>query len=162
MCLSQFCTLKKNRNRLHEYSKIRQFDTYLPNSFPYKKPRTLDSNLLKEGVKSQPWTLSLYVESTQGRDLEPFLGENGVKVKKKFEIKIPSVFTSTTWMKFESWSLNKIRALALRQYGLWSFQTGGTKLERFLPKNQHHTQKKLLNFGNWISGDLRSFQKSEF
>ena len=22
------------------------------------------------------------------------------------------------------------------QYGLWSFQTGGTKLERFLPKNQ--------------------------
>ena len=25
----------------------------------------------------------------------------------------------------------------LWQYGLWSFQTGGTKLERFLPKNQH-------------------------
>ena len=23
------------------------------------------------------------------------------------------------------------------QYGLWSFQTGDTKLERFLPKNQH-------------------------
>ena len=33
------------------------------------------------------------------------------------------------------------------QYGLWSFQTGGTKLERFLPKNQH-TQRKLLNFEN--------------
>ena len=30
------------------------------------------------------------------------------------------------------------------QYGLWSFQMGGTKLERFLPKNQH-TQRKLLN-----------------
>ena len=28
------------------------------------------------------------------------------------------------------------------QYGLWSFQTGGVKLERFLPKNQH-TQRKL-------------------
>ena len=27
------------------------------------------------------------------------------------------------------------------QYGLWSFQTGDTKLERFLPKNQH-TQRK--------------------
>ena len=26
--LSQFCTLKKIRNRLREYSKIRQFDTY--------------------------------------------------------------------------------------------------------------------------------------
>jgi hypothetical protein len=44
---------------------------------------------------------------------------------------------------------------------LWSFQTGGTKLERFLPKNQH-TQRKLFNFENWISGGLRSFQKSEF
>ena len=32
---------------------------------------------------------------------------------------------------------------------------------RFLPKNQH-SQKKLLNFENWISGGLRSFQKSEF
>ena len=30
---------------------------------------------------------------------------------------------------------------SLWQYGLWSFQTGGTKLERFLPKNQH-TQRK--------------------
>ena len=49
----------------------------------------------------------------------------------------------------------------LWQYGLWSFQTGGTKLERFLPKNQH-TQSKLLNFENWISGGLRSFQKSVF
>ena len=47
------------------------------------------------------------------------------------------------------------------QYGLWSFQTGGTKLESFWPKNQH-PQRKLLNFDNWISGGLRSFQKSEF
>ena len=46
------------------------------------------------------------------------------------------------------------------QYGLWSFQTGGTKLERFFPKNQH-TQRKLLNFENWIIGGFRSFQKTE-
>ena len=32
-------------------------------------------------------------------------------------------------------------------------QGGGTKLERFLPKNQH-TQRKLLNFQNWCSGEL--------
>ena len=38
---------------------------------------------------------------------------------------------------------------------------GGTKLERFLPKNQH-TQSRLLNSENWISGGLRSFQKSVF
>ena len=39
------------------------------------------------------------------------------------------------------------------QYGLWSFQRGGTKLERFLPKNEH-TQRKLLNFENWINGEV--------
>ena len=39
------------------------------------------------------------------------------------------------------------------QYGLWSFQTGGTKLERFLHKNQH-TQRKLLNFENWVNGEV--------
>ena len=41
----------------------------------------------------------------------------------------------------------------LWQYGLWSFQTGGTKLERFLPKNQH-TQRKILNFENWLNGEV--------
>ena len=41
----------------------------------------------------------------------------------------------------------------LWQYGLWSFQIGGTKLERFLPKNQH-TQRKLLNFENWVYGEV--------
>ena len=39
------------------------------------------------------------------------------------------------------------------QRWLWGFQTGGTKLERFLPKNQH-TQRKLLNFENWVNGEV--------
>ena len=30
---------------------------------------------------------------------------------------------------------------------------GGTKLERFLPKNQHR-QRKLLNFENWCNVEL--------
>ena len=30
---------------------------------------------------------------------------------------------------------------------------GGTKLERFLPRNQH-AQRKLLNFENRISGEV--------
>ena len=30
---------------------------------------------------------------------------------------------------------------------------GGTKLERFLPKNQH-TQRKLLKFENWVNGEV--------
>ena len=33
------------------------------------------------------------------------------------------------------------------------FSSGGTKLERFLHKNQH-TQRKLLNFEFWINGEL--------
>ena len=36
---------------------------------------------------------------------------------------------------------------------MWIFQTGGTKLEQFLPKNQQ-TQKKLLNFDDWVNGEV--------
>ena len=34
-------------------------------------------------------------------------------------------------------SINTSCLGTLWQYGLWSFQTGDKKLERFLPKNQH-------------------------
>ena len=30
---------------------------------------------------------------------------------------------------------------------------GGTKLEKILPKNQH-THRKLLNFENWVNGEV--------
>ena len=46
-----------------------------------------------------------------------------------------------------------IHTYVLWQYGLWSFQAGGTKLERFLPNNQH-TQRKLLNCDNWVNGEV--------
>ena len=46
----------------------------------------------------------------------------------------------------------------LWQYGLWSFQAGGTKLERFLPNNEH-TQRKLLNFENWVNGEVSKSAK---
>ena len=39
------------------------------------------------------------------------------------------------------------------------FSSGGTKLERFLPKNQH-TQRKLLNFENWVNGEVSKSAKS--
>ena len=41
----------------------------------------------------------------------------------------------------------------LWQHRLWSFKSGDTQLERFLPKNQH-TQRKLWNFENWCSGEV--------
>ena len=37
------------------------------------------------------------------------------------------------------------------------FSSGGTKLERFLHKNQY-TQRKLLNFDNWCSGELSKIE----
>ena len=45
------------------------------------------------------------------------------------------------------------------QYGLRSFQTGGTKLEKNLPKNQH-TRRKFLNFENWTNGEVSKSAKS--
>ena len=33
------------------------------------------------------------------------------------------------------------------------FSSGGMRLERFLPRNQH-TQRKSLNFEFWIKGEL--------
>ena len=33
------------------------------------------------------------------------------------------------------------------------FSNGGTELERLLPKNQH-AQRKLLNFKNWVNGEV--------
>ena len=36
----------------------------------------------------------------------------------------------------------------LWQYGLWSCQTGGTKLERFLLKNQHKDLKEIIELIN--------------
>ena len=37
------------------------------------------------------------------------------------------------------------------------FSSGGTKLRRFLPKNQH-TQRKLLNFENWFDGEVSKIE----
>ena len=48
--------------------------------------------------------------------------------------------------------------LSVWQYGLWSFQTGVTKLARFLPKNQH-TQRQLLHFENWVIGKVSKSAK---
>ena len=48
----------------------------------------------------------------------------------------------------------------LWQYGLWTFQAGDTKLERFLPKNQR-ALRKLLNFENWLMGSCQKEPKLE-
>ena len=60
-------------------------------------------------------------------------------------------------MKMEGFS-KKVLSTYIQQYGLSSFQAGGTKLERVLPKNQH-TQRKLLNFENWVNGEVSKSAK---
>ena len=50
---------------------------------------------------------------------------------------------SLVFLMFLSLNSEVFSQSRLWQYGLWSFQTGGTKFERFLPKNQH-TQRKFL------------------
>ena len=42
--------------------------------------------------------------------------------------------------------------------GCGVFKRGGTKLERFLHKN-HNTQQKLLNFMNWVNGEVSKSPK---
>ena len=37
------------------------------------------------------------------------------------------------------------------------FSNEGTRLERFLPKNQH-TLRKLLNFENWVNGEVSKIE----
>ena len=58
------------------------------------------------------------------------------------------------------WDAFLVCTWLLWQYGLWSFPTGPTKLERFLPKNQR-TERKLLNFENWVFGDWRGVKNCQ-
>ena len=80
-----------------------------------------------------------------------------ISIEQKFKWKFMKVLAtlhcdlSTNYLSISSNSnaiIVKCRDCTLWQYGLWSFQTGDTKLERFLHKNQH-TQRIFLNFENW-------------
>ena len=52
-----------------------------------------------------------------------------------------------------TFSISFVSCWGIWQHGLWSFQTGGIRLERFLSKNQH-SQRKLLTFENWVNGEV--------
>ena len=72
-----------------------------------------------------------------------------------------SLLTFINWKRIKLLFISGILFLwsILWQYGVWSFQTGDAKLERFLHKNQH-TKRKLLNFEFWINGELSKSAKS--
>ena len=73
---------------------------------------------------------------------------SSVNNKYTYEINVSYFFSMKTFFVPNYDSV--IYLCILWQYGLWSFQAGGTKLERFLHKNQH-TQRK---FEFWINGEL--------
>ena len=72
-------------------------------------------------------------------------------------IRVPIILSKYSFILFvmQAWWFMQVRSFIwqLWQCGLWSFQTGDTKLKRFLTKNQH-TQRKLLNFENWVNGEV--------
>ena len=57
---------------------------------------------------------------------------------------------------------SKQSVCVLWQYGLWSFQTGSIKSERFLPKNQWKIKGNFWILRIGLKGSLSSLQKSEF
>ena len=77
-----------------------------------------------------------------------------------------SVSVTKTRVEFRYWynSHNKAEtkiALGTIHYGNTGclvFKRGGTKLDRSLPKNQH-TQRKLLNFENWVNGKVSKIRR---
>ena len=56
-------------------------------------------------------------------------------------------------LKGDMYSVHTEHSVLYGNTGCGVFKRGGTKLERFLPKNQH-TQRKLLNFENWVNGEV--------
>ena len=73
-----------------------------------------------------------------------------------FYITTSQLFKNSTIICFFPKGIHDITCLTCtRDYDntvLWSFQGRGTKLERFLYKNQH-TQRDFLNFENWTTGE---------
>ena len=57
--------------------------------------------------------------------------------------------------KFQIHFINSIQIGVVE---LKNFQTGGTKSEKFLPKNQH-TQNKFWNFENWTNKEPQQLAK---
>ena len=66
-----------------------------------------------------------------------------------YTIRIPCSFRECN-MKVRNCPRLFVRVGHLMAIRVVEFSSGGTKLEIFLPKNQH-TQRKLLNFENWCN-----------
>ena len=125
--------------------------------------KSLQKEQISQIYYYDPRSAKINVQSTQIESTPRRLNfkENNSKWFSKRRQKIIVSVHSFLWSRVSDLRHEMEYICTLWQYGLWTFQTGGTKLERFLYKNQH-TWRKLLNFENWVNEGLRCFQKSEF
>ena len=68
-------------------------------------------------------------------------------------------YTQLLTIKTCIWTLEILVIIYNMAIRVVEFLNGGTKLERFLPKNQH-THRKLLNFENWVNGEVSKSVKN--
>ena len=80
------------------------------------------------------------------------MDKNLVNTASKYDKRVRYIFEFDTCCELLLSGWSNHHQCILWRYGLWSFQTRYTKLERFLHKNQH-AQGKLLNFENWMNGE---------
>ena len=97
------------------------------------------------------------IEQLNNKDLEKTKQIESLKLQlEEMKKMIAPATCSELWNQAKICIMHKKHgssSFSLWQYRLWSFQAGGTKLDRFLHKNQH-TQRKLLNLEFWIKAKL--------
>ena len=83
---------------------------------------------------------------------------NSWRIMNEFQSHLLSIFRISIRMSRLLKQITSRIPYSLWQYELWSFQTADTKLERFLPRDQH-TKRKLLNSEFWNNGELSNSAK---
>ena len=113
--------------------------------------------------KEKKWNCTSGRRGTN-QEVDPYMWENVPPFNETDPIWSRLLYPPAPATHFDFWPLCPSQLLSLvlsvhgtrPQYGNTGcgvFLRGGTKLEWFLPKNQH-PQRKLLNFENWVSGEV--------
>ena len=108
------------------------------------------SNVINHGMEMVDHVLNQTTVYSVGESVDPVTTVLKLADQEVEEVK--NYYFHNDTGNFIIFSLDEC-SLGLWKYGLWRFSEGGTKLERFLHKNQH-TERKLLNFEFWINGEL--------
>ena len=110
----------------------------------------------KWGDWNSPTMLNMLLRATQKaqRLMAYKKKKNNLEEQNRVSLKMPNLLSEGSQ---DSIYEQHVKRPQVWQYRLWSFQAGGTKLERFLPKKQN-TQRKLLSFENWVNGEVSKIE----